>query len=94
MRETFGHYELLHRFAAGGMAEVFMARRLGAGGFTRDVVIKRMLAHLANDDEYVRMFFDEARLTATLQHPNIAQVLDLGWLDGTWLGAGWVTGRP
>ncbi len=84
MRETFGHYELLHRFAAGGMAEVFMARRLGVGGFTRDVVIKRMLAHLANDDEYVRMFFDEARLTATLQHPNIAQVLDLGWLSGTW----------
>ena len=84
MRETFGQYELLQRFAVGGMAEVFMARRLGAGGFSREVVIKRMLAHLAGDDEYVRMFFDEARLTATLQHPNIAQVLDLGWLDGTW----------
>ncbi len=84
MHEVFGQYELLHRFAVGGMAEVFMARRLGAGGFVREVVIKRMLAHLAHDDEYVRMFFDEARLTATLQHPNIAQVLDLGWLDGTW----------
>ncbi|HAN30088.1 MAG TPA: hypothetical protein DCQ06_00685, partial [Myxococcales bacterium] len=53
-------------------------------GFARDVVVKRMHQRLSHDDDYVRMFLDEARLTATLQHPNIAQVIDLGRADDSW----------
>lgn len=75
---------MLAPIASGGMAEVWLARRLGEAGFSRDVVIKRMHPRMAHDAHFVRMFLDEARLTAALQHPNIAQVLDLGRADDHW----------
>jgi len=84
MTERYGEYELLAQFARGGMAEVFLARRLGLEGFSRELVVKRMLPRLAADEACVRMFLDEARLTAGLQHPNIAQVHDLGRVDDTY----------
>jgi len=79
-----GRYELLHKIAAGGMAEVFLARQWGQGGFFRDVVIKRLFAHYAEHDQALRMFQDEARLLAELSHPNIPQVYDLGYADSVW----------
>jgi len=79
-----GRYELLHKIAAGGMAEVFLARQWGQGGFFRDVVIKRMFQHYAEHEHALRMFQDEARLLAELSHPNIPQVYDLGHADGYW----------
>ncbi|GEM_PF-1057297 len=84
MRERYGEYELLAQFARGGMAEIFLARRIGVEGFERELVVKRMLPKLAVDESCVRMFLDEARLTAGLQHPNIAQVIDLGRVDDTY----------
>jgi tRNA A-37 threonylcarbamoyl transferase component Bud32 len=79
-----GRYELLHKIAAGGMAEVFLARQWGHGGFFRDVVIKRLFPHYAEHEHALRMFQDEARLLAELSHPNIPQVYDLGYSDGFW----------
>jgi serine/threonine-protein kinase len=79
-----GRYELLHKIAAGGMAEVFLARQWGQGGFFRDVVIKRLFPHYAEHEHALRMFQDEARLLAELSHPNIPQVYDLGYADGFW----------
>ena len=79
-----GRYELLHKIAAGGMAEVFLARQWGQGGFFRDVVIKRLFQHYAEHEHALRMFQDEARLLAELSHPNIPQVYDLGHADGYW----------
>jgi serine/threonine-protein kinase len=79
-----GRYELLHKIAAGGMAEVFLARQWGQGGFFRDVVIKRLFPHYAEHDHALRMFQDEARLLAELSHPNIPQAYDLGYSDGFW----------
>ncbi|HET8932660.1 MAG TPA: serine/threonine-protein kinase [Polyangiales bacterium] len=79
-----GRYELLHKIAAGGMAEVFLARQWGQGGFFRDVVIKRLYPHYAEHEHALRMFQDEARLLAELSHPNIPQVYDLGNADGYW----------
>jgi serine/threonine protein kinase len=79
-----GRYELLHKIAAGGMAEVFLARQWGQGGFFRDVVIKRLFPHYAEHEHALRMFQDEARLLAELSHPNIPQVYDLGHADGYW----------
>ena len=78
----FGRYELVRRLAVGGMAEVFLARSHGAEGFSRPLVIKRMLPALAQDKRIVQMFLDEARLGARLSHPNIVQVLDLGEANG------------
>ncbi|MDD9942579.1 MAG: serine/threonine-protein kinase [Myxococcales bacterium] len=85
MRRTkIGRYELLHKIAAGGMAEVFLARQWGQAGFFRDVVIKRLFPHYAEHEHALRMFQDEARLLAELSHPNIPQVYDLGHADGYW----------
>jgi serine/threonine-protein kinase len=80
----FGRYELLRKIAAGGMAEVFLARQWGEGGFFRDVVIKRLFRHLAEHPRALKMFQYEARLLAELSHPNIPQVFELGYEDSTW----------
>jgi serine/threonine-protein kinase len=80
----YGRYELIRKIAAGGMAEVFLARRRGEAGFFRDAVVKRLFDHLAENDQVVRMFQYEARLLAELCHPNIPQVTDLGMVDGSW----------
>ena len=79
-----GRFELLHKIAAGGMAEIFLARQWGQGGFFRDVVIKRLFSHYADHERALRMFQDEARLLSELCHPNIPQVYDLGYSDGYW----------
>ena len=89
-----GRYELLRPLGAGGMREVFLARVVGAAGFEARVVIKRILPHLAQDPAFVRRFVDEGKLTATLRHAGIAQVLDLGVEDGVvYLAMEYVDGR-
>ena len=80
----FGRYELLRKIAAGGMAEIFLARQWGQGGFFRDVVIKALFRHMAENEKTLKMFQYEARLVAELCHPNIAQVYELGHAEGTW----------
>ena len=77
----FGRYQLVERLAVGGMAELFKARVVGAHGFQKPVVIKKILPHLAVDANFVSMFIDEAKITARLEHPKIAQVLELGTID-------------
>jgi serine/threonine protein kinase len=71
-------YDLLARLAAGGMAEIFLARANSLAGLERYVVLKRIRPERGDDARWVAMFLDEARLAAQLQHPNIAQVFDLG----------------
>jgi eukaryotic-like serine/threonine-protein kinase len=82
--ETFGRYQLLKKLATGGMGQVFLARQQGPVGFEKLVVVKRILPHLAEEQEFVQMFFDEARIAAHLNHPNIAQIYDLGEAEGTY----------
>ncbi len=77
-----GPYELLQRIATGGMAEVYLARRAGPHGFQKVVAVKRILPQLAQDEDFVAMFVDEARVCARLAHPNIVQVFDFGEHDG------------
>jgi serine/threonine protein kinase len=74
----FGRYELVERLAVGGMAELFVATAPGEHGFQKRVVIKRLLPHLSLDPTYNAMFIDEAKLTARLVHPKIAQTFELG----------------
>jgi serine/threonine protein kinase len=80
---TLGKYEILRKLATGGMAELYLARARGVAGFEKTVVLKRILPHVAEDEGFVQMFLDEARLAATLQHPNIADVYDVGEVAGT-----------
>src|SRR5262250_1930134 len=89
----FGRYQLLERLAIGGMAELFKARVVGAHGFQKTVVIKKILPHLAGDASFVNMFIDEAKITARLDHPKIAQVLELGTLaDNLYIAMEFVEG--
>jgi len=82
-----GRYTLLHRLAVGGMAELYVARQGGIEGFEKIVALKRVLPHLAEDPQFVQMFLDEARFAASLDHPNIAHVTDIGEEDGEYFFA-------
>lgn len=75
-------YRLIRKLAAGGMAEVFLAKVVGAEGFEKPVAVKRILPSLAQDREFVELFLREAKLTVCLQHANVVQVFDLGSITG------------
>ncbi|AKF06874.1 serine/threonine-protein kinase [Sandaracinus amylolyticus] len=74
----FGKYVLLERINVGGMAEVFKAKAFGVEGFERLVAVKRILPSIAEDQEFITMFIDEAKISVQLTHANIAQIFDLG----------------
>lgn len=80
---TLGKYEVLCRLSAGGMSEIFLAFQKGLGGFRKLVVLKQILPDISGEEEFVRMFLDEAKITAAFAHPNIAQVFDLDVQEGT-----------
>src|SRR4051812_19864845 len=79
-----GRYRIVRRLAAGGMAEVFLAQSEGPAGFKKNVVLKRVLPHLADDPSFVEMLMNEAKLAAQLNHPQIVQIFELGCDDGQW----------
>jgi serine/threonine protein kinase len=79
--DAYGPYRLIDRVAVGGMAEVFKAKRSGVEGFEKVVAVKRILPHLSDNQEFVDMFVDEAKMVAGLTHPNIVQIFDLGRID-------------
>ncbi len=76
--EAFGKYYLIDKVAVGGMAEIFKAKSFGHGGFENLVVIKRILAHMSDNENFIQMFLDEAKVTALLQHSNIVRIWDFG----------------
>lgn len=71
-----GKYEVLELAGEGGMAKVYRGQTHGAAGFTRPVAIKRVLAPLSHNPEFLKMFVEEARVISELDHPNIAQIHD------------------
>ena len=86
-------YELLCPLAQGGMGAVWLARYTGKFGFTRLVVVKVMLAQYARDENMRAMFIDEARIAASIDHPNVVSTLDVGEQDGIlFLAMNWVDG--
>jgi len=74
----FGRYVLLERIAVGGMAEIFKAKTESIGGFEKTVAIKRLHAHYSEDEDFVRMLLDEARIAALLNHSGVVQIYDAG----------------
>ena len=84
-----GRYNIVRRVADGGMAEIFLATQLGREGFQKPVILKRIHSTIYADPQFRNMFIDEAHISMSLAHSNIAQVLDLGVAAGTLLpGAG------
>jgi eukaryotic-like serine/threonine-protein kinase len=81
--ERYGDYELIRPLASGGMAEIFLARKIGVRGFTKLVVVKRIRREMVNQN-MVGMFLDEAHVAAKLDHPHIVAISDLGEAEGTY----------
>ena len=79
-----GSHEILRKLARGGMAELFLARTSGPEGFEKLVVLKKILPKLAENPKFVKLFLDEAKIAAGLDHPNIAHVYDMGLVDGNY----------
>jgi serine/threonine-protein kinase len=90
-----GRYHVVGEIGAGGMGSVHLARVDGPGGFQKWVAIKRIHAHLVEDESFVKMFFDEARVAARISHPNVATVFDLGKHDDSyWIAMEYLHGEP
>jgi eukaryotic-like serine/threonine-protein kinase len=90
----FGNYRLIDRIAVGGMAEIFLAHQVDASGEETPIVIKRIRPHLSKHAAFVKMFLNEARLAAQLNHPNIVQIHDLGKIvDSYFIAMEYVSGR-
>ncbi len=93
-----GRYKIIRRVADGGMAEIFLATQLGREGFAKPVILKRIHSSIYADPQFRNMFIDEAHISMSLSHSNIAQVLDLGVSAGRYflvleLVDGWDLGR-
>jgi eukaryotic-like serine/threonine-protein kinase len=82
-----GRYEVITHLATGGMAQIYLARQSGLGAFERHVVLKTILRERASDQRFITMFLDEAKLAATLNHQNIAQVYEVDQADGAYFMA-------
>src|SRR5580700_150150 len=80
----FGKYTLLRKLAAGGMAELFLALHRSVAGFEKLIVIKRNLPSMNQDKGFIDMLLHEARIAATLSHPAIVQIFDVGQVEGTY----------
>src|SRR6478672_3916029 len=82
MPSRFGKYTLIRKLASGGMAELFLAIQKSVAGFEKLLVIKRILPAMNQDKAFIDMLLHEARVAATLSHPNIVQIFDVGQTDG------------
>lgn len=90
----FGKYEIQHRLAVGGMGEVFSASQKGVPGFERPVILKSLLPDLALQEGFIEQFLDEARVAATLNHPNVVSIYEVGQWNGTYyLAMEYIRGR-
>ncbi|MFK7985723.1 MAG: protein kinase [Sandaracinaceae bacterium] len=82
--KPFGAYTLLRRLAVGGMAEVYVASTKGIGGFEKLVAIKVIHPRFSEDDHFIQMLVEEAKIAVQLNHVNIAQTFDLGCVENTY----------
>jgi serine/threonine-protein kinase len=81
--KTLGRYTLVHRLASGGMANLYLSRLVGTDGFVKVVAVKVIHDHLTEDDNFVKMFINEARLVSRINHPNVVHTLELGLVGRT-----------
>ena len=78
-----GRYKVECRLGSGGMADVYLCRQSGMGGFDRQVVVKQIRPDLRDREDVIYMFLDEARIIAQVNHPNIVQIYDVDEQDGS-----------
>lgn len=81
---TFGKYYLTEKLATGGMAEIYLAKLIGPGGFEKQLVIKQIHPRLSGNRHFVDLFVAEAKTLVTLTHGNIVPVYELGVVEDTY----------
>ncbi|HEY0195907.1 MAG TPA: protein kinase, partial [Kofleriaceae bacterium] len=84
MASQFGPYKLIRQVAVGGMAEIHLAKTDGIAGFEKYVAIKMIHPNFAEDEQFIQMLVDEAKIAVQLNHGNIAQTFDLGRVGETY----------
>lgn len=87
-KKHVGRYELIYHIASGGMASVYAGRLVGMAGFERLVAVKIIHPHLTSESSFIKMFLDEARLVARINHPGVATIYEVGADDGVYYMAG------
>src|SRR3954467_14897790 len=92
--QVFGRYLLLRRLSRGGMGEIFLGKLGEIQGFEKPVIVKKILPNLSADEEFVKRFIDEAQVAIKLNHANIAQVFEVGKVEGDYfLAIEYIEGR-
>jgi serine/threonine protein kinase/CRP-like cAMP-binding protein len=90
----FGRHWLIDRISQGGMSDIYLARSVGAAGFHKPVVVKKLLPRYSVKPRYVKRFLNEAKTLARLNHANIVQILDMGIIQGEYyLALEYIEGR-
>jgi serine/threonine protein kinase len=93
--KRLGRYQIIGRLATGGMAEVYLAVSGEIPGFRTLTVVKRILPHLSSNNQFIRMFLDEARIASLLDHPNVVRIVEVGHdADDYFLAMELVQGKP
>src|SRR5262245_25056108 len=83
--QRFGKYQLVTQLAEGGMARLYLAFARGPAGFDKLVVVKQIRPELAWDQEFIKMFFDEARIAARLSHRNVVHTYEVAEENGAYI---------
>jgi len=81
----FGRYQLVTQLAEGGMARLYLAFARGPAGFDKLVVVKQIRPELAWDQDFIEMFFDEARIAARLSHRNVVHTYEVAEENGAYI---------
>jgi serine/threonine protein kinase/CRP-like cAMP-binding protein len=90
----FGRHCLIDRISQGGMSDIYLAKSVGAGGFQKPLVVKKLLPRYSSKPRYVKRFINEAKTLARLNHTNIVQILDMGIINGEYfLALEYIEGR-
>jgi hypothetical protein len=82
--QDFGPYTLIDQIAVGGMAEIYLAKTKGVAGFEKVLALKVIHPNYADDDQFIQMLIDEAKISVGLSHTNICQIFDLGQVADTY----------
>ncbi|HYQ15243.1 MAG TPA: serine/threonine-protein kinase [Polyangiaceae bacterium] len=90
--DEIGRYQLISRLASGGMGEVWTAKATGSG-FARTVALKLVRSEMSGDENYARMFIDEATVASSIHHPNVCETYELGKHgDRLFMAMEWIAG--
>jgi len=92
---SLNRFRVIAQVGKGGMSDVYLAAAQGVADFQKLTVLKVLRSELAGDSQFLRMFRDEARLAARLNHPNVVQTYEVGEFEGrSYIAMEYLEGQP